>query len=90
MSSLMDDVLSHTGKAGVSGCRVDKFLKSQETLPVPDGKERRFTREEWEAVMSSDNSQNSAIFKVMVEFGYEGGTTSVSRHRRRDCQCPTN
>ena len=87
MSSLVDEVTAQSGRPGVKGCAVDRFLDEQEAWPLPEGKDRRFTRAEWEEVLGNPRLQHSSIHAVLKQYGFAQGRSSVGRHRIGDCPC---
>ena len=87
MQTLMDEIAARNGKPGGHGCGIERFLSEQESWPVPEGKDRRFTRAEWESVLSNGRLQHKAVFEVMQAHDFDGGRSTVSRHRNGDCAC---
>ena len=85
--SLLDEVAAINGRPGVKGCAVDRFLSEQGSWPVPEGKDRRFTRAEWEEVLSNDRLQHKAVWTVMQSYGFDYARGAVGRHRGGDCAC---
>ena len=86
---LVDEILSkqgHQTKGG--GCSVARFLTDQESWPVPEGKERRYTRAEWDAVLADSRLEHRAAWDTMREYGFDRQRGAVSHHRNGVCACP--
>jgi hypothetical protein len=85
--SLLDEVVAKHGRPGVGGCNFGSFLEEQEEWPLPEGKQRRFSRDEWQSILDNQQLQSTAIYKVAAEYGFSGGRSAVNRHRSGECIC---
>lgn len=85
--SLLDEVLGKTTRSGAKGCAIATFLREQVLWPIPQGKTRRYTRDEWQDIFDNEALQHSAILKVLQSYGYTHRITTVTHHRKRDCAC---